>query len=163
MNWLPFGNETLVSALSRTAFLHRLTEVTKGDQMEGLPEIRPLFNGRVDPEGFCISQAIDKGDSFLPLLVGRVEETPIGCIVFVRYKLFPTTRFFLWFWTSMLLSFSLYFFLVAQQTLQGVFCLILLGLNYTLAVFFFHWRLAPCKKLFKEVLSSPSNHSESSP
>ena len=137
MNWLPFGRETLVSALSKEELLDRLAAVTRGTRAEGLPELRPLFYGQVEEHGFRISRVIEKGDNFLPLLLGKVEDTPRGSILFLRYQLFSITRFFLWFWTGILLGFSLFFFLGSQQFLQGGVCLSLMGLNYALAVFFF--------------------------
>ena len=162
MNWLPFGRETLVSALSKEEVLDRLAAVTRGTRREGLPEIRPLFNGSVEEDGFRLSRVIEKGDNFLPLLLGKVEDTPRGSIIFVRYQLFATTRFFLWFWTLALLAFSLFFLLVTNQFLQGGACLFLSGVNYALAVFFFHRQLVPSKKLFQEVINFPTSNLESS-
>ena len=162
MNWLPFGRETLVSALSKEEVLDRLAAVTRGTRREGLPEIRPLFNGSVEEDGFRLSRVIEKGDNFLPLLLGKVEETPRGCIIFVRYQIFATTRFFLWFWTLVLMAFSLFFLLVTNQFLQGGACLSLTGVNYALAVFFFHRQLVPSKKLFQEVINFPASKIESS-
>ena len=85
MNWLPFGRETLVSALSKEELLDRLAAVTRGTRPEGLPELGPLFYGQVGVHGFRISRVIEKGDNFLPLLLGKVEDTPRGSILFVRY------------------------------------------------------------------------------
>jgi hypothetical protein len=162
MNWLPFGRETLVSALSKEELLDRLAAVTRGTRAEGHPELRPLFYGQVEEHGFRISRVIEKGDNFLPLLLGKVEDTPRGSILFLRYQLFSITRFFLWFWTGILLGFSLFFFLGSQQFLQGGVCLSLMGLNYALAVFFFYRQLLPSKKLFQEVINFPSSSLESS-
>jgi hypothetical protein len=162
MNWLPFGREILVSALSKEEVLDHLAAVTRGTRREGLPEIRPLFNGSVEEDGFRLSRVIEKGDNFLPLLLGKVEDTPRGSIIFVRYQLFATTRFFLWFWTLALLAFSLFFLLVTNQFLQGGACLFLSGINYALAVFFFHRQLVPSKKLFQEVINFPASNLESS-
>jgi hypothetical protein len=162
MNWLPFGREILVSALSKEEVLDHLAAVTRGTRREGLPEIRPLFNGSVEEDGFRLSRVIEKGDNFLPLLLGKVEDTPRGSIIFVRYQLFATTRFFLWFWTLALLAFSLFFLLVTNQFLQGGACLFLSGVNYALAVFFFHRQLVPSKKLFQEVINFPTSNLESS-
>lgn len=150
MNWLPFGRETLVSALSKEELLDRLTAVTRGTRDDGPPELRPLFYGQVGAHGFRLSRVIEKGDNFLPLLLGKVEDTPRGSILFVRYQLFSPTRFFLWFWTGILLGFSLFFFLGSQQFLRGAACLFLMGGNYALAVFFSigSWSLA--KNFFKK-------------
>jgi len=162
MNWLPFGRETLVSALSKEELLERLAAVTRGTRADGLPELRPLFYGKVGDHGFRLSRVIEKGDNFLPLIQGKVEATTRGSILYVRYQLFSTTRFFLWFWTGILLGFSLFFFLVSQQFLQGGACLSLMAVNYALAVFFFHRQLVPSKKLFQEVINFPSSNVESS-
>jgi hypothetical protein len=116
----------------------------------------------VEEDGFRLSRVIEKGDNFLPLLLGKVEDTPRGSIIFVRYQLFATTRFFLWFWTLALLAFSLFFLLVTNQFLQGGACLFLSGVNYALAVFFFHRQLVPSKKLFQEVINFPTSNLESS-
>ena len=163
MNWLPFGRETLVSALSKEELLERFAAVTRGTRAEGLPELRPLFYGKVGDHGFLLSRVIEKGDNFLPLIQGKVEATPRGSILYVRYQLFSTTRFFLWFWTGILLAFSLFFFSVSQQLLQGGVCVSLMGINYALAVFFFHRQLLPSKKLFKEVINFPPSSVESFP
>lgn len=162
MNWLPFGRETLVSALSKEELLERLAAVTRGAQAEWLPELPALFNGRVEANGFRISRVIEKGDNFLPLLLGKVEATPRGSILFLRYQLFSTTGFFLLFWTIVLFAASLFFFLVTHQLLQGGACLVLVGLNYTLVVFFFHRQLISSKKLFQEVINFPPSNLESS-
>ncbi len=162
MNWIPFGRETLVSALSKEELLDRLAAVTRGNRVEGIPEHGPLFYGQVGANGFRISRVIEKGDNFLPVLLGKVEATPRGSILFVRYQLFSTTRVLLWFWTGILLGFSFFFFLGAQQFLQGGVCLSLMGINYALAVFFFHRQLVPSKKLFQEVINFPSSNLESS-
>jgi hypothetical protein len=162
MNWLPFGRETLVCALSKEELLERLSSVTRGTRAEGLPELRPLFYGQVGDHGFLLSRVIEKGDNFLPLIQGKVEATPRGSILYVRYQLFSTTRFFLWFWTGILLGFSLFFFLGSQQFLQGGACLSLMAVNYALVVFFFHRQLVPSKKLFQEVINFPGPKAESS-
>jgi len=161
MNWLPFGRETLVSSLPKEQLLDRLSAVTRGAHSEGSPELPPLFNGRVEANGFRISRVIEKGDNFLPLLVGKVEGTPRGSILFLRYHLFSTSRFFLWFWTGVLLAFALYFFLVTQQHFQGGICLFLLGFNYILVLVLFHRKLGHCKKLLKEVINFPASNVES--
>lgn len=161
MKWLPFSRETLVSSKSKEEILERLEAVTQVIQPEGLPEIRPFFYGSVGANGFRLSRAIDKGDNFLPLVIGTVEDTPRGSIIFVRYRLFASTLFFLWFWTAILLCFSIFFFLVFQQSLQGGVCLFLMVVNYALVVFFFHRQLGTSKKLFQEVISFPKGDVES--
>lgn len=156
MNLLPFHSETLVSALSKEEVLGHLIRVTRevnflDDRTRQDAKIR--FNGMVGREGFRISRAISKGDSFLPLMTGEVESTPRGCIIFVRYRLFPTTLFFLAFWSIVLLGFGGYYFAVLRSIEHGSICLALAVLNYALGIFFFQRQVKASKEVFHELIN----------
>ncbi|MFL0682338.1 MAG: hypothetical protein ACJLTB_03745 [Algoriphagus aquaeductus] len=112
MNLIPHHTETLVSPLSKEEVLGHLMRVTRevnfldsrtyqNDQIK--------FNGMVGREGFRISRAIKKGETFLPLLIGKLENTPRGSIIFLEYRLFPSALFFLIFWSIVLLAFSAFY------------------------------------------------------
>jgi hypothetical protein len=158
----PYRQETLVSPLSHQALLSQLSQVTrtqvasqqgKGEQLPSPKGKQTLFNGNIAAADFRLSQVLSKGNTFLPLLIGRVEATPRGCLLFIRYRLFPTAVFFLVFWTIVLLSFSVFYFFVEQQYLYGGLCLALALGNYAAAVFFFHRQLRRSRQLFQEVIN----------
>ena len=156
MNFLPFHSETLVSALTKEEVLGHLIRVTRevnflDARTQQDPKIR--FNGMIGREGFRISKAIKRGDSFLPLMRGEVESTPRGCIIFVRYSLFPTTVLFLSFWSVVLLAFAAYYFVGLQNISYGSICIGLAVMNYVLGIFFFQRQVKASRELFQELIN----------
>ncbi|WP_296698287.1 hypothetical protein [Algoriphagus sp.] len=156
MNLLPYHSETLVSALSKQEVLGHLIRVTAevnylDKRTVGNKKI--LFNGMVGQKGFQISRVIDKGNTFIPLVVGQVEETARGSIIFLKYKLFPGAIFFLAFWSVILVGFVAYFFAISQNFNFGAICLALAILNYGGAVFFFNRQVKASRKVFHQLIN----------
>lgn len=156
MNLLPYHSETLVSALSKQEVLGHLIRVTAEVNYLDKRTVgnkRILFNGMVGQKGFHISRVIDRGNTFIPLVVGQVEETPRGSIIFLKYKLFPGAKFFLAFWTVVLVGFVAYFFAIAQNFAFGAICLALAIVNYGMAVFFFNRQVKASRKVFYQLIN----------
>lgn len=156
MNLLPFHSETLVSALSKEEVLGHLIRVTREVNFldaRTQQDSKIRFNGMIGQEGFRISRAIKKGDSFLPLITGEVESTPRGSIIFIRYRLFPTTVFFLGFWSIILLAFTGFYFAVLRNIEYGSICLALALLNYALGIFFFQRQVKASREVFHELIN----------
>lgn len=110
------------------------------------------FNGSVGNNGFRISLKVDKADSFLPLIKGHIEPTAKGSIIFLHYSFFPSTEFFLGFWS--VLSFLLtVFFLSVNQDWVFAALSALAGIgNYTFAFFNFKRKVKQSQKLFIEMM-----------
>jgi hypothetical protein len=145
-----------VSALSKKEVLGNLSRVTAEVNYldrRTQADSRLLFYGMVGQKGFRISKAIQKGDTFLPMLMGKVEETPRGSIIFLKYRLFPGAIFFLGFWSVILLAFSAYYFGVTAEYLYGGICLFLAIFNYFLAMFFFHRQVKSSREIFYKFIS----------
>jgi len=156
LNLFPYHSETLVSALSKQEVLGHLIRVTAevnylDQRTRGNKAI--LFNGMVGQKGFRISKAVDKGNTFLPLVLGQVEETPRGSIIFLEYKLFPGAIFFLAFWTVILFGFVFFFFALAQNFNYGAICLALVIVNYGLAIYFFGRQVKASRKVFHQLIN----------
>ncbi len=166
MNLLPYHRETLVSPLSKEALLSKLASVTRepGVANQAAPTGpapgQQLFNGRIGSEKFRISRSLKKGDTFLPLIVGRVEATPRGSLLFLRYTLFPSATFFMSFWTLVLLAFGLFYFFATQTWSYGLLCLALALLNYGMGVFFFQRQLGFSRHLLQEAITFPKKDSD---
>jgi hypothetical protein len=158
MYLLPFRSETLVSPLSKEVVQSKLARVTRPTLEKGHKggiDVRlgqSLFNGQVGEGTFSISRVLRKGDTFLPLLSGRVEATPRGSLIFLRYSMFPSARLFLLFWTLILLALAMAYSMGLQQVGKGLVCFALSGLNYGLALFFFHRQVRRSRELFLEVI-----------
>lgn len=156
MNLLPYHSETLVSALSKKEILGHLIRVTRevnflDSRSRQDPKIK--FNGMIGQAGFRISKSIHRGETFLPLIIGEVESTGRGSIIFMRYKLFPGAIFFLAFWTIVLLLFSAYYFGSVNNMTYGLICSGLAVFNYALGVFFFHRQVKASREVFHELIN----------
>lgn len=156
MNLLPFHSETLVSALSKSEVLEQLTKQTREvdflDKRSHLDKA-VLFNGIVGKQGFRISKVVQKGNSFLPLILGKVEDTARGSILFLQYRLFPGALFFIIFWSIVLLAFSAFYFALLQNILFGSICLAVALVNYLLAIFFFRRQLKISRNAFHQLIN----------
>lgn len=156
MNLIPYHSETLVSALSKNEVLGHLIRVTSEvnylDQRARTNK-KILFNGMVGQAGFRISKVVDKGDTFLPLVIGEVEETPRGSIIFLKYRLFPGAIFFLAFWSVILLAFAAYFFSYVENYNSAAICLVLAICNYGLAMYFFDRQVKASRKVFHQLIN----------
>lgn len=111
------------------------------------------FNGLVGKEKFRISRVIRRGETFLPLIEGKVEETPRGSIIFLTYRLFPVALFFLIFWSVVLVSFAAFYGLVMVNWQNALGCSLLAIGNYMLCVFFFHRQVKASRAIFHQLIN----------
>jgi hypothetical protein len=155
LNLIPYHSETLVSALSKEEVLGNLMRVTREVNFldtSTLLDEKIKFNGMIGRESFRISKAIKKGETFLPLVIGKVEGTPRGSIIFLQYRLFPSALFFLIFWTIILIGFSLFHVFAIPNLLNSILCIFLAAVNYGLGLLFFHRQLKISRKIFHELI-----------
>lgn len=112
-----------------------------------------LFNGIVGKNGFRISKVTNRADSFIPIILGRVEPTHRGCIIFINYRLFASSVFFLVFWSIILAAFTaLYLFLIPNFLYAGI-CTGLGITNYLLAMYFFHRQVKASRAVFYQLIN----------
>ncbi|WP_053406422.1 hypothetical protein [Persicobacter sp. CCB-QB2] len=88
MPFFPVFKETLVLPLPLKEVKEKLRKrlVADGDLPE---EKKGKFNGKVFENTFRISLYINYPDNYLPLMVGELEATSKGTLVFITYRLFP--------------------------------------------------------------------------
>jgi hypothetical protein len=156
LNLLPFHSETIVSALSKEEVLGHLIRVTREvNFLDARTQTDPKihFNGMIGQEGFRISRAIKKGDTFIPLITGEVESTPRGSIIFIRYRLFPSAVFFLTFWSVVLIAFAGFYFGVQKAWEKGSICIALALINYVLGIFFFQRQVKVSREVFHDLIN----------
>lgn len=155
MLFFPNHSEVLVSALKKSEVLLRLEAVTRDPNFldyESRKQQGYFFNGTLQQNGFRISQIINKADSFLPLIRGRFEETPNGCILFLNYSLFPGSTFFLAFWSILTMLLALFFgFIAHRYTFAAASIILGLG-NYVFAWTHFKRKIVLAKEIFHELL-----------
>jgi hypothetical protein len=103
---LPSHDETLVLPLSAKEVFTRLSKVTRSD-LAAVQDKSILFSGWIKQDRFRISMKVNRPNNFLTLIKGRMESTSSGCLIFIDYQLFPTTRLFVSFWLLLSCMFSI--------------------------------------------------------
>lgn len=156
MNLLPYDSETLVSVLSKEEVLGHLNRVTRevnflDQRTQARGDI--IFNGIVGRKGFRISKVVDRADTFLPLILGKVESTPRGSIIFINYRLFPGALFFLAFWSIILLAFTAFYSFLIPNYGYATLCFSLALVNYIIAMYFFNRQVKFSRKVFHQLIN----------
>ena len=144
-----------MSALSKKEVLSQLNKVTvEVNYLDRRSQNRnAFFNGIVGQNGFRISKVVDKGDTFLPLILGKIEETPRGSIIFLEYRLFPGGIFFLSFWTIILLATSAFYIFINPNYFYSSVAIGLTICNYLIALFFFNRQVKSSREIFHKHLN----------
>lgn len=91
-----------------------------------------LFNGNVGENGFAISQIVNRPNNFLPLIKGKIEGGETGSLVHLEFSLFPSIKYFLYFWIILMLLFSVISIAQGDDVLTIIFPLIMLVASYAL-------------------------------
>jgi len=157
MPFFPSHSEVLVSTFNKMEVIHRLGKVTKNVNFldyEARNTKGHRFNGNLEEDSFSISLVIDKGDSFLPLIKGKFETTPKGCILFLKYSLFPSSVFFLAFWTFVTILLTLFFGLIIENSNYALITFFLGLGNYLFAWAYFKRKIKVSQAIFHELLNS---------
>jgi hypothetical protein len=101
---LPAIRETIVLPLAAEIVFERLSASTSNQ----IPISKGiLFSGWVRLDRFRISLRQRRPSNYAPIVVGIIEPTSNGCILFVDYKLVPSMRVFIMFWTLLIVLGSL--------------------------------------------------------
>lgn len=163
MPFLPSHSEILVTVFSRKEVVERLGKATKNVNFldyEARNANGFKFNGILTEEGFNVSLFVNKGDSFLPLINGKFEATPKGCILFLKYSLFPSSVFFLAFWSIVTVLLTIFFGLIVKN-LQYALITFSLGLgNYLFAWSYFKRKIKVSRTIFHELLNFTEEESK---
>ncbi|GAA5033678.1 hypothetical protein GCM10011506_26270 [Marivirga lumbricoides] len=115
MQGWPAQSEILISQLPAEEIFRRLHlavkpahyQSFKNRSLEYSSDEVFLFNGKVGATGFAISQVVSRPDNFLPLIQGKVEGASTGSLVYLKFRLFPSVKYFLGFWFLLMLMFSM--------------------------------------------------------
>lgn len=98
---LPQKTKTLVLALPFDVVVYLLEKATT--PLEDAPQQYTSLMGWVKGDHFQITSRARRPNAFVPIATGRIEPTSTGCIVFLDYRLLPPTRFYLVFWSVVIL------------------------------------------------------------
>ena len=159
MEYLPFRSETIVLPYEATEVRNRLIKVIRPvsdkyqEKKEAIESYPYLFNGVFENDQFTISKIIKQPENFLPLITGKVEATSVGCIIFLKYRMFFSTNMFLGFWSVVTFLMTLLFIIGYNNYLYATVCLGFGVVNYSIAIANFNVQVRQSKKLLNQVLS----------
>lgn len=157
MNLLPYKNSILILPFKADEVEHKLRQRIKplAENLPDSPSLHSsfLFNGWIKDYKFRISKRIHHADNFLPLIVGKIEATSKGSILFITYRMFPSTLFYLSFFCLMLLLTCLFFLLVEKNWLTSASLLVLLLGIYLISVLDFDQKVRISRRLLEKTLS----------
>jgi hypothetical protein len=167
MPGLPYQRETLVLARPADAVWLDLKQAT----LESTRPYRPsrsesrrfLFNGRIQEPAFRISRMLRSPETFLPLVVGSIEPTSTGCLVFLRYRLFPSTLGFLIFWSVICLLLGFFFLLIHQELLYALLTFAIGAGNFLISLKNFHLQLRVTRRILLPLLTGEKPAQSSRP
>lgn len=71
--------------------------------MENQEGKNALFTGWFGKDRFRISMKISRPNNYVPLVIGQIENTSSGSLLFINYTLFPSTKMFFIFWNLFIL------------------------------------------------------------
>lgn len=157
MRLLPLHQETFVLPFDGQETFRRMKQVIRPlDKNADYPEeveARFLFNGWIEENRFRISRKIRYPENFLPLMVGRIETTSVGSILFIRYRLFSSAALFLVFWTVISLLLGLFLLILQQEYLYAAVAFGLGIGNYVIATKNFHLQIRSSRETLNEALN----------
>ncbi len=112
-----------------------------------------LFNGIVYKSYFELSRTLPYANNFIPLVEGEVSETQLGSIVFLRFKMFSSTKFWLLFWTCLCALFAGVFVFWIPNVFYFTVSLLILSLNIGIALLNYNRQKKLTERIFYDVLS----------
>ncbi|WP_291777962.1 hypothetical protein [Cecembia sp.] len=156
MPFFPKHNEVLVSSLTKKEVLEKLELVTKDPNFldyEARKENGYQFNGTLKKDSFRISLVITKADSFLPLIKGKLDDTPSGSILFLEYSLFPGSVFFLGFWSVVTILLFFFFGFTVEKPGFALISIAIGVANYVFAWSHFKRKIKTSQRIFLDLLN----------
>ena len=86
MKYLPFEKIVLKTTLNKVELAKKLSNH------------RNLFSGKVSESGFHILRVISYQNSFLPQIIGEINETDEGCLINIKFRLHRLVLVFMCIW-----------------------------------------------------------------
>ena len=150
---LPAHHETLVLP-KPAAEVYQILSAASSHKLFIQPDEKKLFfNGWVKETRFRLALRQRRANHYLPLVVGKIEATSTGSLIFLDYKLFPMTRLLLTLWTLFLI---LGFLTAWYQTKNILFLpggLALILLIHAIAQSNFRLQLKPTREALHQLLT----------
>ncbi|MFZ1805794.1 MAG: hypothetical protein WAU36_01150 [Cyclobacteriaceae bacterium] len=154
MTLLPSHYETFVLNQPSLEAIQKIQKVTTNKVLlQNQEGTQFRFSGWMRENGFRISLKISRPNNYIPLVVGRIETTSSGCIIFVTYTLFPVTKMFLLFWSLFIMLAGFFTSYQYQSFLYLTLSFIILGVVHWVTWSNFKIQLKLTRQTLLEVLT----------
>lgn len=154
--WLPNHQETQVFAASAEEVMDRIrTGVTITLSRDPLDE---PFWGWIRDNRFRITLRGRRPTPYVPVIMGTVEPTRSGAILFLRFHLLPTTRLFLVFWTLLILLGSVVVTFQYQRAYYALIGAAILTFLHAVAWGNFHLQRKIARERLLQMLQDDDRH-----
>lgn len=153
MYLFPYKRETLVlplDAREALALIDHATEPVSRVPSKGNSKF--LFNGVILEDTFNISKKVNYPQNYLPIIEGRIEATGRGCIIFLKYELFFSSKMFLGLWSVLSILIGLFFFIYVEKQTYALASVGAGALNYIVSLLNFQKQVKESNKALCEAL-----------
>lgn len=155
MNFLPYQHSILILPFTAEQLVVKLRQKVKTFSEDEFLSPKPdnifIFNGWVKEDKFRISRRITHAENFLPLIAGKIESTSKGSIVFITYRLFPSTLFFMGFFCLGIIIAALLFIWTEDWLTSGFLFFIAIGI-YCISILDFNQKVKISRNLLEKIL-----------
>lgn len=139
MTLLPHKRETIVLPFSAEEALFLIEQVTEPvSRVISKGNDKITFNGMIYEETFKVSKKVDYPQNYLPIIVGKIEDTKLGSIIFLEYELFFSSKMFLSLWTVLSILIGAFFFFFPKQYDYALISVGTGALNYVISLLNFN-------------------------
>lgn len=152
---LPSYHETIVIPRSQEEVYELISAASTNKPFLQLDESRLFFNGWVRRNRFRLSLRTQRLTHYSPLMIGKIETTSNGCILFLEYKLFPNIRAIVTLSAILVISVMLFFYYQTRQLAFPLGGLFLLGAVFFIIRSNFMLQLRPLRDAMYVLLSGP--------
>jgi hypothetical protein len=151
---LPGHYETFVLDQTQEQVIKKISGVTTAKvRFQNQLGVQYRFTGWVKKNRFRIALKITKPNNYIPLIIGKVDPTINGCLIFVNYQLFPVTKMFLLFWSFFILLAGIISTYQYQSYFYAAVTLLVLGAIHWITWSNFKIQLRLTRKTLLEILT----------
>ena len=147
-------DKTLVSSLSVHEVMAKIANHTQ-ELNDDYELISPSFTGKLQDDTFRISPVIRTPQNGVPLLIGSVEATSQGSIIFIRTRLFPGAKLYLRFSSLLAMIVAFTFLLIAKSMVGFLICTVIAFANWLILKLNFDRRTNKALKKLSSILTKP--------
>lgn len=152
MRLAPFLKQTLVSPFSKDEVLIKIRDKTQLIHSDTLSE-NSIFNGAVSENHFTISLKINYSQNALPLVIGVVEDTSRGSVIFLKIKLFPAAALYIYTFSVLSVFIGMVFLTLSNYPIGSFVSFFIALANYLILNINFHRTAGETMKTLREILS----------